>query len=401
MIKKRSHIVSFIFLTIGIVNYNSLNDSLNLDYDNKNYNTNNIDRKKINKAWCLKRMVSKKKRRFENELFDLDMAYITKRVIAMGYPSNGCEKMIRNSIVDVIKFFKYYHNDNVKIYNLCIEKDRIYPNSCFPKSQVALFPAKDHNPCPIKLILEFCVDICLYMIKNPEGVAAIHCKAGKGRTGLMICSYLIFSGKCKNSDDALTHYATARTYNGKGVTIPSQIRYIKYFESFLETNFCPPYIFLIPKIVKYHIRPDTKNVCKNVLKNLCADKTYFVSPNNFNLKYIRVGPMPSQQSLDAKICGFVVSSLNYNRIKRTYEQVNMNGKSLYFTKMEFEDDIKINSDIKIMIKGGNLDFYIWANLWYSTWNVIKTFLDNYHKDIMKNNKKNDKEIANGGIYMIF
>ena len=67
---------------------------------------------------------------------------------------------------------------------------------------------------------------------------------------------------CKNSEEAITHYAKARTYNMKGVTIPSQIRYIEYFESFLATNFCPPYIFLIPKIVKYHINVDTKNILK-------------------------------------------------------------------------------------------------------------------------------------------
>ena len=55
----------------------------------------------------------------------------------------------------------------------------------------------------------------LYLIKNPNGVAAIHCKAGKGRTGVMICCYLIFSGLCKNADEAMEHYATKRTLNKK------------------------------------------------------------------------------------------------------------------------------------------------------------------------------------------
>jgi phosphatidylinositol-3,4,5-trisphosphate 3-phosphatase/dual-specificity protein phosphatase PTEN len=143
------------------------------------------------------------------------MAYVTKRVIAMGYPATGFESVYRNSLAEVIRFFNTYHNDNVKVYNLCLEKERIYEKKFFNKSLVGLFPSKDHNPCPIKLILEFCVDIILYLIKNPNGVAAIHCKAGKGRTGVMICSYLIFSGLCKNADHALEHYALARTYNKK------------------------------------------------------------------------------------------------------------------------------------------------------------------------------------------
>ena len=143
------------------------------------------------------------------------MSYITRRVLAMGYPSIGAETFYRNSLKETIRFFKEEHHDQVKIYNLCLEKNRIYESTNFENSSVALFPSKDHNPCPIKLILEFCIDICLYLIKNQRGVASVHCKAGKGRTGVMICSYLIFSGLCKNSQEAFTHYGEARTYNNK------------------------------------------------------------------------------------------------------------------------------------------------------------------------------------------
>ena len=97
------------------------------------------------------------------------MSYITEKVIAMGYPSTGVEKMYRNSLSDIIKFFHTRHNDQVKIYNLCLEKDRIYNKNIFPNSKVGLFPATDHNPCHIKLILEFCIDICLYLTKNQMG----------------------------------------------------------------------------------------------------------------------------------------------------------------------------------------------------------------------------------------
>lgn len=129
----------------------------------------------------------------------------------MGFPSVGFESLYRNSLKETTRFFHEEHSDQVKIYNLCIEKGRIYDKSRFVNSSVALFPSKDHNPCPIKLILEFCIDVCLYLMKNPKGIAAIHCKAGKGRTGVMICSYLIFSGLCVNSKEAFNYYAKART----------------------------------------------------------------------------------------------------------------------------------------------------------------------------------------------
>ena len=50
---------------------------------------------------ALKKMVSKKKRRFEGEGFNLDLSYVTDRVIAMGYPSQSVESVFRNSLEDV------------------------------------------------------------------------------------------------------------------------------------------------------------------------------------------------------------------------------------------------------------------------------------------------------------
>ena len=210
--------------------------------------TKNKKEKKEKKANFLKILVSKQKRRYRDQFFDLDMSYVTNRVIAMGFPSVGCETIYRNSLTDVKKFFHQYHNDKVKIYNLCLEKNRIYNKNNFEKFRVGLFPATDHNPCPIKLILEFCVDICLYLIKNKNAVAAVHCKAGKGRTGVMICSYLVFSGLCETTEKALRYYARIRTKNNSGITIPSQKRYINYFESFLIQIFD---LFLLLLVVNF------------------------------------------------------------------------------------------------------------------------------------------------------
>ena len=68
----------------------------------------------------------------------------------MGFPAQGCESVYRNSLADITTFFLRYHNNEVKIYNLCIEKERVYDKSIFLKLPVGLFPSKDHNPCPIK-----------------------------------------------------------------------------------------------------------------------------------------------------------------------------------------------------------------------------------------------------------
>ena len=73
-------------------------------------------------ASTIKRLVSKKKLRFKQDGFDLDLAYITPRLIAMGYPSTGAESFYRNPATQVQAFIERYHAGHCKVYNLCIEK---------------------------------------------------------------------------------------------------------------------------------------------------------------------------------------------------------------------------------------------------------------------------------------
>jgi hypothetical protein len=352
----------------------NLVDTIFVNYSGEE-SQNNIDNDSSSKfkANILKTLVSKKKRRIQNDSFDLDMCYITKRVIGMGFPATGLESFYRNSLTDIKTYLDRYHGE-YKIYNLCIEKNRIYPKDLWEGRKVGLFPFNDHSPCPTKLILDFCVDLCLYLTANPTGVAAIHCKAGKGRTGVMIVSYLVFAGLFPNTDEALIHYAKQRTLNNKGVTIPSQIRYIKYFETFLCANFERPFLKCIPKIIKN----DLNKGYYNMLMNYNTDMSYFTTLNGFKLKSCIIGPFTEEVDIEYDFAAITRKNLKFLKNKVNKKIID---KNIYYEIMSEKDDI-INYDLKLMLSGKKLNFYTWFNLWFTTFEIISKYVinNNYFED---------------------
>ena len=144
----------------------------------------------------VRKLVSKKKRRFVQDGFDLDLSYITEQLIAMGYPCTGAETVYRNPASKVAAFMATYHRDTCKVFNLCIE--RSYPASQIrlPDDLVETYGTRDHNAMPLFSLLPLLRSMALWLDRSPAHVAAVHCKAGKGRTGMVICAYLVWSGKC-------------------------------------------------------------------------------------------------------------------------------------------------------------------------------------------------------------
>ncbi|KAH1052856.1 hypothetical protein GLYMA_08G241500v4 [Glycine max] len=120
----------------------------------------------------IRNLVSKQRRRMLIAGYDLDMSYITDRVLAMSFPAQRMRAMYRNPLWQVKSVLDMRHYD--------------------------------------------------------------HYKAGKGRTGLMVSAYLTYCGM--SADEALQLYADRRTTNNEGVSIPSQRRYVAYWDSLLSNS---------------------------------------------------------------------------------------------------------------------------------------------------------------------
>eukprot|EP01138_Halocafeteria_seosinensis_P007462 gb/GECG01007627.1/.p1 GENE.gb/GECG01007627.1/~~gb/GECG01007627.1/.p1 ORF type:complete len:821 (+),score=119.29 gb/GECG01007627.1/:1-2463(+) len=180
--------------------------------------------------WCgwIRRLVSKKKRRYIGDGFDLDLSYILNNVVAMGFPSIGVESLYRNPREELQHFLAVRYGKRYKVYNVCCEPQHRYDPAIF-SDQVSHFPFEDHNAPPANFMFAFCDDMYRFLLNDRRNVAIIHCKAGKGRTGQMLCCYLLHSGAFDDPEACMSFYADRRTFNRKGVTIPSQRRYIHYY----------------------------------------------------------------------------------------------------------------------------------------------------------------------------
>ncbi|KAH9822670.1 hypothetical protein DFH28DRAFT_460870 [Melampsora americana] len=140
----------------------------------------------------IRKLVSGKKSRLVDQELgtDLDLSYITDRIIIMGYPASGLESLYRNRRKDVRRWLEARHDKHYRIYNFCPRRENEYEASYF-HNQVRRFPFPDHHAPPLSMIPLFVHNISCFLDSATDNVAVIHCKAGKGRSGTMTVCYLM------------------------------------------------------------------------------------------------------------------------------------------------------------------------------------------------------------------
>uniref|UniRef100_A0AAY5KIQ6 Phosphatidylinositol-3,4,5-trisphosphate 3-phosphatase n=1 Tax=Esox lucius TaxID=8010 RepID=A0AAY5KIQ6_ESOLU len=173
-----------------------------------------------------RRMVSENKRRYQKDGFDLDLTYVTDRVIAMSFPSSGKQALYRNPIREVARFLDTKHEDHYKVFNLCSEKG--YDPQFFHYRVERVF-IDDHNVPSLEDMLKYTASVREWMAADPRNVIAIHCKGGKG------------------------DYIYPRRYTNMCVCV-LQSRYVGYYEV-MKTKFnrqLPPERSLKIKSIRIH-----------------------------------------------------------------------------------------------------------------------------------------------------
>uniref|UniRef100_A0A8C8GUV9 Phosphatidylinositol-3,4,5-trisphosphate 3-phosphatase n=1 Tax=Oncorhynchus tshawytscha TaxID=74940 RepID=A0A8C8GUV9_ONCTS len=198
-----------------------------------------------------RRMVSENKRRYQKDGFDLDLTYVTDRVIAMSFPSSGKQALYRNPIREVARFLDTKHEDHYRYM-------KGYDPKFFHYRVERVF-IDDHNVPSLEDMLKYTAGVREWMAADPKNIIAIHCKGGKGRTGTLVCTWLIDSDQFESAQDSLDYFGERRTDKSRsskfqGVETPSQSRYVGYYEV-MKTKFnrqLPPEQSLKIKSIRIH-----------------------------------------------------------------------------------------------------------------------------------------------------
>jgi len=82
----------------------------------------------------------------------------------------------------------------------------------------------DHFAPPLFLLFDIIKSIDAWLKADENNVVVVHCLAGRSRTGIVISTYLVYSGLFVDMSAALEFYARQRSKKGRGISNPSQLR---------------------------------------------------------------------------------------------------------------------------------------------------------------------------------
>ena len=175
----------------------------------------------------IRTMVSDKRTRYVDNDYNLDLTYITSRIIATSFPACGIESLYRNDIDTLDSFLRNRHKEGFKIYNL---SDREY-GKIIGDWNIYHVHWLDHHPISFVFYVDIILDSAKTLREDEKVAIVVHCLSGKGRTGMLVCALLFYYNICLSIEGANQIFKERR---GVAVEHPSQLRYMKYFETMIN-----------------------------------------------------------------------------------------------------------------------------------------------------------------------
>ncbi|XP_013184450.1 cyclin-G-associated kinase [Amyelois transitella] len=176
---------------------------------------------------------------------DLDISYITSRIIVMPYPSEGLESAYKtNHIDDVRAFLESRHpGGRYCVYNLCRGARSPLGRPGGEGAGRALWPTAAHRAPLLAPFYSLLQNMYQYLGKDDKGALVLTCQDGKAMSCVVLCGLLLYAKLVTVPEDALQIFAVKRS----PINIaPSQLRYLYYLSNIVR-----------PEPVLPHFRPVT------------------------------------------------------------------------------------------------------------------------------------------------
>ncbi|XP_026328227.1 cyclin-G-associated kinase isoform X2 [Hyposmocoma kahamanoa] len=175
---------------------------------------------------------------------DLDITYITSRIIVMPYPSEGLESAYRtNHIEDVRVFLETRHpGGQYCVYNACRGARLHFPRHVLVTDACrALWPTPAHRAPLLSPLYVLLQHMYQNLAKDDRGAIVITCQDGKGMSCMLLCGLLLYAKLVTVPEDALQIFAVKRSPIN---CPPSQLRYLYYLSNIIR-----------PEPILPHFRP--------------------------------------------------------------------------------------------------------------------------------------------------
>ncbi|XP_066882954.1 tensin-1 isoform X12 [Kogia breviceps] len=163
---------------------------------------------------------------------ELDLVYVTERIIAVSFPSTANEENFRSNLREVAQMLKSKHGGNYLLFNLSERR----PDITKLHAKVLEFGWPDLHTPALEKICSICKAMDTWLNADAHNVVVLHNKGNRGRIGVVIAAYMHYSNISASADQALDRFAMKRFYEDKIVPIgqPSQRRYVRYFSGLLS-----------------------------------------------------------------------------------------------------------------------------------------------------------------------
>uniref|UniRef100_A0A452V2B2 Tensin 1 n=1 Tax=Ursus maritimus TaxID=29073 RepID=A0A452V2B2_URSMA len=163
---------------------------------------------------------------------ELDLVYVTERIIAVSFPSTANEENFRSNLREVAQMLKSKHGGSYLLFNLSERR----PDITKLHAKILEFGWPDLHTPALEKICSVCKAMDTWLNADPHNVVVLHNKVRVGPLCVCVCVYACTHVDMCSADQALDRFAMKRFYEDKIVPIgqPSQRRYVHYFSGLLS-----------------------------------------------------------------------------------------------------------------------------------------------------------------------